>query len=145
MEIQKVANISYDEFMKEFCEPGIPVVFRNASRIWKANGMFTPDWFRKNFAARFIKKGGRNYTMKEIMHMVENSTDDNPAPYPFILKYFSKLPELLPLLQRLHVNYTLPNSLDSKWFQLEKRGGVTELYNGGLVESLPMCISIFMT
>jgi histone arginine demethylase JMJD6 len=131
MEIQKVADISYKEFMTEFYEPGIPIVFKNASRIWKANGLFSPDWFRENYGERSIQKSGRKYTMKEILDLVENSTESNPAPYPFIFNIPSTLPELLPLIEPLNLNYALPNWLDSPWFKRGKWGGVTELFIGG--------------
>ena len=83
-EIQKVGDISYQEFMGKFYNPGVPVVFKSASKVWKANGLFTPDWFRKNFGERTIEKGDRTYTMSEVLELVENSTESNPAPYPFI-------------------------------------------------------------
>lgn len=117
--------------MKEFYEPGIPIVFKNASKIWKANGLFSPDWFRENYGQRFIQKSGRRYTMKEILDLVENSTEDNPAPYPFIFNIPSTLPELLPLIEPLNLNYAVPNWLDSSWFKRGKWGGVTELFIGG--------------
>jgi len=131
MEIQKVDNISYKEFMNEFYERGIPVVFKNASRVWKANGMFSPDWFRENYGERFIRKNEKNYTMKEIMDLVETSTESNPAPYPFIFNINSTLPEILPLLEPLNLNYAIPNWLESGWFKKGKWGGVTELFIGG--------------
>jgi hypothetical protein len=131
MEIQRVDSISHKEFMNEFYEPGIPVVFKNALKVWKAHGLFSPDWFRTNYGERFIKKGGKTYTMSEIMDLVESSNESNPAPYPFIFNIPSELPELLPLLEPLHLNYAVPNWLDSKLFQVGKWGGVTELFIGG--------------
>lgn len=131
MQVQKVDNISYKEFMHEFYEPGIPVVFKSASSVWKANGVFSPNWFRDNYGERFIKKGDRNFTMREIMDLVENSTEANPAHYTFIFDIPCKLPEILPMLEPLHMNYAIPNWLDSKWFQKGKWGGVSELFIGG--------------
>ncbi len=45
MEVQRVDGISYESFMQDFYEPGVPVVFKNAAKVWKAKGLFTPDWF----------------------------------------------------------------------------------------------------
>ena len=37
MEVQKVGNISHQEFMTRFYNPGIPVIFTSASKAWKAS------------------------------------------------------------------------------------------------------------
>ncbi|MFI5151882.1 MAG: cupin-like domain-containing protein [Chitinophagales bacterium] len=131
MEVQKVEDISYKDFMEQFYNPGIPVVFKNASKIWKANGMFRPGWFRDNFGDRSTNVKGHDFTMREIIDMVENSSSTNPAPYPIVFHIPTTLPEILPLIDPLHLNYALPNWLNSKWFQKGHWGGVTELFIGG--------------
>lgn len=131
MEIQRVDNISHQEFIKEFYEPGIPVVFKNAASVWKAKGLFTPDWFRANYGERKLEKGGKTYTMKEAMDLVEASTESNPAPYPLKYNISKELPELLPLIDPLNLNYALPNWLESKWFKKGYWGSATELFIGG--------------
>src|SRR5882672_11659151 len=131
MEVQKVGDISYEEFMNGFYKPGIPVVFKNASKVWKANGLFSPDWFRKNYGNRVTDVKGENYSMLEVMNMVETSSEDKPAPYPIIFHIPTVIPELLPLLTPLHLNYALPNWFDRKWFKTGHWGGVTELFIGG--------------
>ena len=70
MEVQKVDNITPKEFYNEFYMTGTPVVFKNASKVWKANGTFTPDWFRQNFGDRPIDVKGKTYTMREVMDLV---------------------------------------------------------------------------
>jgi len=131
MEVQKVGDISYEEFMKEFYKPGIPVVFKNASKVWKANGMFSPDWFRKNFGDRTTEVKGNIYTMREIMDMVENSSEGKPAPYPCIFNIPETLPEILPLIQPLNLNYARPNWMEKKWFNRGYWGSATEVFIGG--------------
>lgn len=131
MEVRRVDNISHKEFMQEFYEPGIPVVFKNASKVWKANGLFTPDWFRENFGERPIEIKGNTYTMKEVMDLVENSTTETPAPYPIIYHIPTQIPELIPLLTPLNLNYAKPNWLENKLFKVGNWGGVTELFIGG--------------
>ena len=51
MEIRRVAEgeITQKEFYNEYWKKGIPLVFTEASRVWKATGTFTPDFFRENF------------------------------------------------------------------------------------------------
>jgi histone arginine demethylase JMJD6 len=131
MEVQKVEDISYATFMQEFYQPGIPVIFKNASKDWKAKGLFNPDWFRSNFGDRKTEVAGKILTMRQIMDLVENSSVDNPAPYPCIFNIPDTLPEILDLIQPLHLNYALPNWLDSKWFTRGHWGSATELFIGG--------------
>ena len=109
MEIKKRSEISYEEFIEEHYKTGVPVIFKNASRLWNARGLFTPDWFRDNYPDRTTKIAGKVYTMREVMDMVEASSVDNPAPYPCIFDIPSTLPELFPLMRPLHLNYAYPN------------------------------------
>jgi histone arginine demethylase JMJD6 len=131
MEVQKVDDISYEEFIREFYQPGIPVIFKNASKAWKAKDIFNPVWFRRNYGDRKTKIAGKTYTMREILDMVENSSEANPAPYPCIFNIPEALPEILDLIQPLDLNYARPNWLDSKWFNKGHWGSATELFIGG--------------
>jgi len=131
MEVQKVDDISYKSFMQDFYQPGMPVVFKNAAKVWKAKGLFTPNWFRSNYGDRTTEVKGATYTMQQIMDMIENSTESNPAPYPCIFNIPETLPEIMELIQPLDLNYAKPNWLNSKWFSKGHWGGVTELFIGG--------------
>jgi histone arginine demethylase JMJD6 len=131
MEIKRKADVSYEEFIEEHFKPGIPIVFKNASKVWQANGLFTPDWFRENFGDRTINLRGKDYSMRQVMDMVETSTADKPAPYPCIFDIPTKLPEILPLIQPLNLGYAKPNWFESHWFKRGNWGNVTELFIGG--------------
>jgi hypothetical protein len=131
MEVKKVADISYEEFMEEHYKPGIPIVFKNASKVWKANGLFSPNWFRENYGERTTEKDGKTYRMKDIMDMVEKSSESNPAPYPFIFDIPTTLPEIEPLIDPLNLNYAKPNWLETKWFKRGYWGSATEVFIGG--------------
>jgi histone arginine demethylase JMJD6 len=137
MEIQKVGDISHKEFMEEFFKPGKPVVFKNASKVWKANGLFTPDWFRENYGDRKKVIDGTTYTMRQIMDLVENSTEANPAPYPIKFTITETLPELLPLIKPLNLGYVYPNWLENKMFRLGDWGDEIELFIGGAGGKFP--------
>jgi histone arginine demethylase JMJD6 len=138
MDVQKIDNIPYKEFMNEFYKPGVPVVFKNASKVWKANGLFTPDYFRKNFADRKTEVQEKEYTMKELLDLVENSTAEKPAPYPIKFDIPSKIPELLPLINPLGMHYAVPNWFESKMFPSVLIGSQTELFLGGPGGKLPV-------
>jgi histone arginine demethylase JMJD6 len=131
MDIIRRDDISYEEFIEEHYKPGIPIVFKSAAKVWKANGLFSPDWFRENYPGRSTDCRGTSYTMKEVMDMVETSTVENPAPYPIIFNIPETLPELMPLIEPLDLNYASPNWLNNKMFQLGHWGGATELFIGG--------------
>ncbi len=131
MTVARVDDITHDEFMTRFYEPGIPVVFKNAARVWKARGLFTPDWFREHFGERVLKTGPTVRTMREVMDLVEASSESTPAPYPLIYDVPSILPELLPLISPLNLNYAAPNWLERAPFSLGKWGGATQLFIGG--------------
>jgi histone arginine demethylase JMJD6 len=137
MDVQRVDDISHEEFMTKFYEPGIPVVFRNASNVWKAKGVFSPDWFRKNYGNRTKRMHGATYTMNQIMDMVEASTEAKPAPYPIVFNVPNELPELLPLITPLNLNYASPNWLERRVFQVGKWGGNTEIFIGGAGGQFP--------
>lgn len=131
MDIIRRDNITYEEFIEEYYKPGIPLVFTRAAKVWKANGLFSPDWFRENYPDRKTDVRGTTYTMKQVMDMVEASTEDKPAPYPMIFDIPSTLPELMPLLDPLDLNYASPNWLRNKMFNIGKWGGAIELFVGG--------------
>jgi len=131
MDIIRRDNITYEEFMEEHYKPGIPLVFTNAAKVWKANGLFTPDWFRENYPDRKTDVRGNTLTMKEAMDMVEASTEEKPAVYPIIFDIPATMPELMPLLDPLDLNYASPNWLKNKMFSIGKWGGATELFIGG--------------
>jgi hypothetical protein len=131
MDIIRRDNITYEEFIEEHYKPGIPLVFTKAAKVWKANGVFSPDWFRENYPDRKTDVRGTTYTMKQVMDMVEASTEDKPAPYPMIFDIPSTIPELMPLLDPLDLNYASPNWLRNKMFNVGKWGGAIEMFVGG--------------
>jgi histone arginine demethylase JMJD6 len=138
MEVRKVGDISHEQFMREFFEPGIPVVFKNASKVWKANGLFTPDYFRKNFGNRVTKVNDREYTMLESLDLIENSSEKNPAPYPCVYDIPRQLPEIIPLISPLGMNYAAPNWFESKAFPRIIYGSAIELFLGGAGGKFPV-------
>ncbi|MBB6500810.1 cupin-like domain-containing protein [Pedobacter cryoconitis] len=135
MEIQRKSDISYKEFMEEHHNPGIPVILTGATKAWKANGLFTPDWFRKNYPDKesdvINKETGKAYKMAEVMDLVEQSSVENPAPYPLTFNISKEIPEMLDMMLPLNLGYAKPNWLDDKAFQRGNWGGIVELFVGG--------------
>lgn len=117
--------------MERFYRPGRPVIFTQAARAWAANGQFTPAWLTQRFGERTTTVAGREYTLGELVSLLENSTEATPAPYPCIFDIPGTLPELLPMLQPLDLGYAQPNWLTNPLFGIGKWGGYTELFLGG--------------
>lgn len=135
MEIQRKGPITYQEFMDEHHNPGIPVIFTKATEVWEAKNLFTPEWFSANYPEResdvINTDTGRPYLMGEVIELVKNSTLEKPAPYPLTFNIKKELPELMRLLQPLHLNYARPNWLQEKAFLRGHWGGIVELFIGG--------------
>jgi hypothetical protein len=131
MEVQKVDDISYQDYLENYHKPGIPVVFKNASKVWKASKLFTPAYFRQNFGERKTTVHGKDYTVNEILDFIENSSPENPAPYPCKFNIPQQMPELIPLITPLNLNYASPNWFESRILPVKIAGSDTELFFGG--------------
>ncbi len=105
MELQKVSDIPHQEFLDKFYNPGIPVIFKSASKAWKANSLFTPDYFRQHFGERQTSVNDQTCNIREILNWIENSSPKDPAPYPIKFDIPSQLPELMSL------DYAIGNEL----------------------------------
>ena len=133
MEIRRVSagEITHKEFYNEFWKKGIPLVFKDASRQWKASGLFTPDFFRTNFGERKCMVDGNEYTMTEVFDLVEGRDTSRPVPYPCKFHIRTELPELAGHMDPLDLGYSRPNWLESRGFQKGNWGNATELFIGG--------------
>jgi hypothetical protein len=133
LDVQRVSagEITHKEFYNEFWKKGIPLVFKDASRKWKAYGTFTPDYFRTNFGDRKTEVNGAEYTMNEILDLVEGKDTSRPVPYPCKYHIRTALPELAGHMDPLDLGFARPNWLESRWFRLGNWGNVTELFIGG--------------
>jgi ribosomal protein L16 Arg81 hydroxylase len=97
--IDKRSDLSFKEFLNEYIKPNKPVLITNAAKDWKAHGLFTPDFFKKNFPGKVATIKGKQYKMDEYIEMMLASTEANPAPYPWKLDIERKFPELLEYIQ----------------------------------------------
>ena len=50
-EIERRANVSYEQFAKEYLYPLKPVIITDMMKDWKALKEWTPEFFKKNFAS----------------------------------------------------------------------------------------------
>ncbi|RZL50963.1 MAG: hypothetical protein EOP00_01675 [Pedobacter sp.] len=129
--IEKKDAISYEEFVENHLKPRIPVVFKNASSVWKDNKLFSPDFFRENFGDYKTFSGGKEYSITEILEITEKSTAENPAPYPIVFEVPKQIPELLPYIEPMDMEYAKPNWFKSNIFPYGKFGKSVHLFIGG--------------
>lgn len=130
MEVQKVEETYYAAFMQEFYPPATSVIFKNASKSWKAKGIFSPEWFRNHSGNRQTEIAVKTYTVRQIMDMKENSAVDHWAPYRYLFHIPETLPKRLDLIPPQHQNGARLHWLDSKWFTKGHWESVTELFIG---------------
>ncbi|MBP7514962.1 MAG: cupin-like domain-containing protein [Flavobacteriales bacterium] len=139
MEIRKVdaSEITHAEFIEQHWKPGIPLVFKNATKVWGAYNTLTPDWFRENFGDRKTLVDGKEYTMTEILDLVEGKDTSRPVPYPCKYHIPSQLPEILPMVMPVNLGFAKPNWLESPWFKRGYWGSALELFIGGTGGKFP--------
>ncbi|MBK9514567.1 MAG: hypothetical protein IPO05_13315 [Flavobacteriales bacterium] len=96
MEIRRVAEgeLTHKEFYNEYWKKGIPLVFKDASKKWKASGTFTPEFFPTDSATARRWVNGVEYTMTGILDLVEGKDTSRPVPYPCKYHIRGQLPEL---------------------------------------------------
>lgn len=133
MEIKRtsIKDLTYDRFIAEHWKPGVPLVFTDASQVWQANGTFCPEWFRNNYGDRHTDVNGTDYTMNEILDLVEGKDTSRPVPYPCKFHVNTQLPEVMTMLTPLSLNYAKPNWLQNPMFARGNWGGAIELFIGG--------------
>lgn len=133
MEVKKIdaSEITHEQFIEEHWKPGIPLVFKNATKVWGANGTFSPDWFRDHYGDRRTIVDGKEYTMREIMDLVEGKDTSRPVPYPCKYHIPSQLQEVVPLVMPVNLGFAKPNWLESSWFRRGYWGSALELFIGG--------------
>jgi histone arginine demethylase JMJD6 len=143
--IEKIDSISYDEFVEKYVKPGIPVVFKNASAIWKSKHQFNPDFFREHFGNYTTTYKDKIYTMTEVLEITEKSTPEKPSPYPIFFELRTHLPEFMAMLNPLHMNYAFPNWYRSRLLPRSKFGNDMQLYIGGVGNQYVLHKDLFHT
>ena len=81
--IERRSGLSWDTFLNEYVRPNKPVILTDASKDWKAKGLFSPEYFKTNFPDKTASIGGVRYRLSDYIDMMLASTDEKPAPYPY--------------------------------------------------------------
>lgn len=92
--IDRRANLSRKELIKEYIEPSKPVILTDAAHIWPGMGKVTPEFIKKNYGHLTKKVKGVEYTFSDLIDRILVSSPENPAPYPFNVNVEYYCPEM---------------------------------------------------
>jgi hypothetical protein len=115
--IERRANLSTEEFMREYVYPNRPVIVTDALRQWKAVGRWTPEFFKREFGDQKLSiekvawnkaSSGPELTMASFVDRVLASTNENPAPYLRNQNLVELFPSLMQDVSPMPA-YCLPN------------------------------------
>jgi histone arginine demethylase JMJD6 len=152
-QVERRANLSYDDFVKEYVSINKPVILTDAMNHWKALGRWSPEFFKQEFGNMEIDVNKVAWTeragvpkpsvcsMAQFVDRVLASSDDNPAPYlrnQNLCDLFpSLLQEVMPLPRYLTPNW-LPESFSMKPLQrVFREHAELQFYFGGQGGSFP--------
>jgi histone arginine demethylase JMJD6 len=93
--IDRVTGLSLERFVTTYRDSSRPVIFTDAARAWPAYDKFTPTWFRDRFGDKVVRLHGRDWTLGDILDVLETSTENSPGPYPCKFEIARDFPELL--------------------------------------------------
>jgi histone arginine demethylase JMJD6 len=156
-EIERRANLSYEEFRDDYLYSHKPVIVTDALRNWRAVHRWSPDFFKQNFGdMKFginddLKKyvgpdketqGAVDYTMGKFIDDVLASTDERPSYYFRNRIFYDVFPTLRDDVGPLP-KYFFPNWLPDQYLlksvgAVFNRGAALEIYIGGKGGSFPV-------
>jgi hypothetical protein len=93
--IERVSGLAFDRFVETYRAPRRPVILADAANAWPAYTHFKPEWFRANYAGKKLRLRGREWSLGEILDVLERSTENEPGPYPCKFEIVRDFPELL--------------------------------------------------
>jgi histone arginine demethylase JMJD6 len=140
-EIERRAQLSYEEFAKGYLNPRKPVIITDALRGWKALERWTPEFFKQQFGDMKLTLQ-KAPTMAQLIDRVLESTEEKPAPYLTNQPVYQMFPSLKADLEPMP-DYFFPNWLGDQYLLKSfgakmNRSGAIELYIGGKGGSFPV-------
>ena len=75
--------------------PEFPVILPEATSRWPARRLWTPSYFAARVGHRRVTIDGSEYTVAELLELIDKSTPEQPAPYLRAQKLDEVLPELV--------------------------------------------------
>ena len=129
--VDRRRELSYDEFVDDYCLPRRPVILTDAITHWPAARRWTPAYFADRVGARHVEIDGRSLTVNELLASLETSTAEAPAPYLRAQNVVDIFPELAADLEP-PVVYSTPNwAYSPLLLPPMRRGRLHEILIGG--------------
>lgn len=80
--VERRSGLGVDEFVERYRNPLRPVILTDAAREWPLYGVASPDWFRQHHGDHVVRVRGHDYRLAELLDLLEQSSPEQPAPYP---------------------------------------------------------------
>jgi hypothetical protein len=142
MEIDKRADLSYQEFAEKYLFANKPVILTNACKHWAAVGKWSPDFFKDKCGDTTVTINDKAYTVREYIDILHASTEQKPAPYMRNQNIAKVFPELLadvkPVPPHFEPNWVLDSYALPQLDRLMRINSVTEVYIGGPGGTFPV-------
>src|SRR4051812_28402306 len=94
--IERRVHLGLEEFRESYLLPRRPVVFSDLAERWPIYGRATPDYFRRNYGKHPVRVLGTQCRLAELLDRLENSTAEQPGPYPCKYEIAKEFRALLP-------------------------------------------------
>ncbi|MEO7199129.1 MAG: cupin-like domain-containing protein, partial [Dokdonella sp.] len=132
MPVERLAGIGVAEFTATYRRPRRPVILADAACEWRLYKRATPDFFRSEYGDRIVRIRGHDYTLRELIDLLEASTPEQPGPYPCKFEIAKDFRELIDVVTP-RFRYSLPDRQASKLLpqQLFKSVNNLEIFFGG--------------
>jgi hypothetical protein len=99
-QVDKRSGLTWSEFYNDYVIPNKPVVITDAASEWKALELFNPDFFLTTFPDKTATIKGVTYTLQDYIRLMNESTPEDPAPYPFKIEIDNRFPEIIPYVEK---------------------------------------------
>lgn len=82
IQIKKASELSYNDFVNQYLNPGVPVMIRGALAEMGAS-QWTPKTLRSRYPDKEFHLNNQPVSLAEIIDRIENNSN-NPAPPPYL-------------------------------------------------------------
>lgn len=146
LHVERVSNLSKEEFLQRYGIPGKPVVLLDLMDNWKAKTCWTPEFFKSKYGAIHVmlvraKTQNKEITMRlgEYIDYIESTKEENPY-YLRSWRFPYDCPELLE-------DYNIPEYFKSwhQQFPYKIRPQLGELYIGSVNTGTYLHVDTMMT
>lgn len=144
--IDRRSGLSYEEFVKRYRDPRLPVILNDAISGWPALSKWSPEYFKKHYSSTLVAVRGRyaadeepRRSLGELIDELLASSASAPAPYLKNQNLIDAHPELRADMSPIP-EYAFPNWLDGPFSaKLHHRfhRGDPELQIGGAGVAFP--------